>query len=517
MKPHYDGIPEELRVLPNWIVWRLEKRTNKSGVVHDTKVPYNARTHRHAASNRRATWSSFSDATEALKKGYNGLGFCLISPYIGADFDGCRAPGGLIERWAEEILGELDSYSELSPSGTGVHNITKGELPPGPRQKDFGDREHHGIGLYDAARGRYLTMTGCRISDDAVIRERTKELQRIHARLFPPQPPKMKTKTKAGTSLPDDDLIARAQNANDGGKFARLWDGQWKGEYPSQSEADLALCMRLAFWANRDAVRIDALFRRSGLMREKWEREDYNERTIAAALARQTEIWGSKAWQREETIVLAASAVDPSIETLNAMTLFHGRLRFQSVCRRGSMIIATTTEKQQIIWPTMTDLTTFAKARAAIAEGADVLLPQPPRNQVAKIWDPAVSMIIRLAARDAIRVEHVFKDECKALLILMWRYAKQPSASSSKQFMDFLIAISQSVRDKERPAPPCVFVAEEHVWVHVPTFRNWLSLAPLTNRLYPLGDIRQGLLLLGFDYQKDVTRGCDGDSESASL
>jgi hypothetical protein len=126
-------------------------------------------------------------------------------------------------------------------------------------------------------------------------------------------------------------------------------------------------------------------------------------------------------------------------------------------------------------------------------------------------------MIIRLAARDAIRVEHVLKAECKDLLILTWRYAKQPGAKDSKQFMDFLIRIAQSVRAREQPAPPCVFTAEGFCWVHVPTFRNWLSLPALTNRLYPFADIRQGLLLLGFEYLKDVTRGSDGDAESASL
>src|SRR5262249_52798811 len=103
----------------------------KRGIVRWTKVPFNSRTGRKAASNRRTTWSSFGDATEALKKGYKGLGFS----------------GGFIEPWAEEILCEVDSYSELSPSRTGVHAIAKGELPDGPRQKDFKDREHHGVGL----------------------------------------------------------------------------------------------------------------------------------------------------------------------------------------------------------------------------------------------------------------------------------------------------------------------------------------------------------------------------------
>jgi hypothetical protein len=126
---------------------------------------------------------------------------------------------------------------------------------------------------------------------------------------------------------------------------------------------------------------------------------------------------------------------------LNALAIFHGRVRFRTVARRGSMILATTVEDQQIIFPTMTDLTSFARARAAIAEGADVLLPQPPKGQVAQVWDPAAGLIVRLAARDAVRVEHVLKAECKDLLILMWRYAQQPNADTSQKFMQFMLAM----------------------------------------------------------------------------
>src|SRR5262249_43469545 len=162
------------------------------------------------------------------------------------------------EPWADQIIRELDSYTEISPSGRGAHVITKGELPDGRRQIQF-DGDHHGVGLYDAARGRYLTMTGSRISGDGTIPERTAELQRIYARLFPTEKPK----SKADAPINDDDLIARARRANDSGKFCRLWDGQWQEEYASQSEADLALCRKLAFWTNCDARRIDSLFRRS--------------------------------------------------------------------------------------------------------------------------------------------------------------------------------------------------------------------------------------------------------------
>src|SRR5215471_8012099 len=204
MTPHYDNIPEELRALPNWVVWRLEKRANKSGIVRQTKVPYNARTNKLAKSNNPSTWSVFTAALDSLKHGYHGLGFCLSPPYVGIDLDNCRQEESQ-EPWAAEIIHELDSYSELSPSSRGIHVFVKGELPDGPRQKDFGG-EHHGVGLYDAARGRYLTMTGVRIGGNGTIAERTPELKRIHARLFPP-----KQKSQHGPSGADDDLIQRAR------------------------------------------------------------------------------------------------------------------------------------------------------------------------------------------------------------------------------------------------------------------------------------------------------------------
>jgi hypothetical protein len=527
MKPRYDEIPEELRALPNWVVWNPEKRTNTNGVALTTKVPYNARSGCHAKSNDPRTWSRFDEAKAALKGGYAGLGFCLTTPYVGVDLDGCRS-NGRDEPWAAEIISELASYTELSPSGRGVRVIAKGELPDGRRQKDMGG-DHHGVGLYDAARGRYLTMTGNCISGNGIIADCTAELRRIHERLFSPTA-KATPKAKDGSiPLHDEQLIERALNAKDGGKFSRLWNGEWESDYASQSEADLALAMKLAFWAGRDAGRIDALFRRSKLMRDKWNREDYRERTISAALERQTETVDD-AWLHRRTVVLAADAAPASIDTLNAMPLFHGRLSFRSFSRRGSMVLAATAEDKEIIWPTTADLVSFGRARSCVAECADILLPQPPRNQIAKVWEPAVEIIVRLAAQNAVRVEHVLRAECRDLLILMWRYARQPHATNSEDFVRFLVTISESHRGQSAgvrsrkdgsidppPAPPAVFIAEGFCWVHVPTWRNWLSLPSLTNRLYPLADIRQGLMLLGFEYHKDVTRGHEGESVTASL
>lgn len=95
--------------------------------------------------------------------------------------------------------------------------------------------------------------------------------------------------------LDDAELIDRAHKAANGGKFSRLWAGDWEGAgYPSQSEADLALAEILAFWTGGDPERIDRLFRQSGLYRDKWARPDYRDRTIARALSMTTEFYNQE-------------------------------------------------------------------------------------------------------------------------------------------------------------------------------------------------------------------------------
>src|SRR5918997_852027 len=121
-----ENIPKELKVRPQWVVWKAV------GEKPD-KVPYSARTGRKASSTDLMTWSTFEEALEAYEKGKcAGLGFVFSSgdPYAGVDLDGCRdSRTGEIELWAAEIIDGLDSYTELSPSGEGVHIIVKGKVP----------------------------------------------------------------------------------------------------------------------------------------------------------------------------------------------------------------------------------------------------------------------------------------------------------------------------------------------------------------------------------------------------
>ena len=126
------------------------------------------------------------------------------------------------------------------------------------------------------------------------IPERQPALDALFARIFPPSTTGGGTDGRKGTEisenmprnlLKNETIIRRASTAQNGEKFNALWAGDHSA-YGSRSEADAALCSILAFWIGPDAERIDRLFRQSGLMREKWERDDYREQTIALALQR---------------------------------------------------------------------------------------------------------------------------------------------------------------------------------------------------------------------------------------
>ncbi len=148
--------------------------------------------------------------------------------------------------------------------------------------------------------GRFFTVTGTRLNKHA-IEDRTSELAALHERIFGNSEDGRSARRNGHSAavcgsvgVGDKELIRRASESPNGAKFARLWRGQWEGQYSSQSEADLALCSLLAFWTDGDSGRIDRLFRQSGLMREKWNRSDYREATIAAALHRVSDYYSPR-------------------------------------------------------------------------------------------------------------------------------------------------------------------------------------------------------------------------------
>jgi len=148
-----ESIPEELRVRPQWVVWKAV------GDKPD-KVPYSVRTGRRASSTDLLTWATFQEALEAYENGdFAGLGFVFSSadPYTGVDLDDCVDENGEIAPWALEIVCYLDSYAELSATGTGLHIIVRGNVP---------NRRKGDVEVYSSK--RFFTVTGhvVEVSDD---------------------------------------------------------------------------------------------------------------------------------------------------------------------------------------------------------------------------------------------------------------------------------------------------------------------------------------------------------------
>jgi hypothetical protein len=286
-------IPEELRALPQWVCWGIEVRDGKQ-----TKVPLRPDGGGRASVDQLTSWGSFRDALRAFSAlGAMGIGFVFTSEdeFCGVDLDHCTKGAGLTAE-ATSILQGLDSYSELSPSETGVHVLLRGRLP-GSRHRTSGPNGVGQIEMYDS--GRFFTMTGLHlVGTPPSTQPRQAQLEALYAATFPePEPaPGPEVAGELGLSVEDDDLIDRASSAANGSDFDRLWRGDTSG-HESHSEADLALCGSLAFWAGPDPSRIDRLFRRSGLMREKWDslrgNTTYGAVTIAKALDGRSNFYGS--------------------------------------------------------------------------------------------------------------------------------------------------------------------------------------------------------------------------------
>jgi hypothetical protein len=278
-----ENIPQELKALAQWIVWRFVVKEGRW-----TKPPYQTKANAFARVNDETTWSTFDEALAAVHAGKaDGLG-CVLRGGAGIDLDDCVSADGDISDWAQVIIDRADTYVEISPTGTGVKLFMRGKLPAGRRRRGH-------IEMYDENSSRYFTVTGHRLpGSPTTVSERQTQLEALHGEYLGEEQaaePAPKFFYEAnGSNLDDDALIAKAMAAKGGEKFRALWSGELNG-HPSHSEADADLVCRLVWWTQHDAECVDRLFRRSGLMRAKWDEghsgdgRTFGQMTIESALA----------------------------------------------------------------------------------------------------------------------------------------------------------------------------------------------------------------------------------------
>jgi primase-polymerase (primpol)-like protein len=150
LRVNAEGIPLGLRMANQWVMWRWEWRDGKW-----TKPPFQVNG-ASAKSDEPTTWTSFHQAVDTYRRGaFDGIGRMLAADeiYVGIDLDHCRNPEtGTVAEWAIGVIRHFRSYTEVSPSGTGIRIIVRAKKPAGSRCRKGA------IEIYN--RGRYLTITG---------------------------------------------------------------------------------------------------------------------------------------------------------------------------------------------------------------------------------------------------------------------------------------------------------------------------------------------------------------------
>lgn len=310
----FTHIPAELKAIPRWVCWHYGKRGDKL-----TKIPRQAKApSRNAKSTDPPTWATFEEALAAYEanEGIAGIGFVFTDDddITGIDIDHCFDPetGGLAPEAAETVA-LLDSYTETTPSGEGLHIIVRGHLPGKKRRK----------GLFECYEtGRFFTFTGNHlVGTPTTVCERSGQLGEFYEGVFgkptktdtPAAPPVAMPPTNpedVGLRADDRDIGRTLSRGRNGTKFKALFEGDWQhaGDYTSQSEADLALCSLIADKTD-NPVQIDRLFRASGLMRPKWDEQHgeltYGQMTIVKALESRAQTSGAQPTYRDMLLELA--------------------------------------------------------------------------------------------------------------------------------------------------------------------------------------------------------------------
>lgn len=273
-----EAIPIGMRSLERWVLWKKVVRNAKP-----TKVPFQANG-KPASSTNPSHWVSFSEAVSALDDGdMDGIGFVFEagSGMVGIDLDDCLDIHGNPEPWAAEILSRIDTYTEVSPSGRGLKLFAIGP-DIGKGRKTYVDSG--AIEVYSS--GRFFTVTGqstrsSKLNDctDGIEWLMSKHFARKCAVYTP-------GRENVQHLLSVDEVIAKADSAANGHKFQALMRGELNG-HQSGSEADLALGSMVAFYT-QDFPTWLAVIEQSALWDEKWEREDYQQRTFERSLQQES-------------------------------------------------------------------------------------------------------------------------------------------------------------------------------------------------------------------------------------
>jgi primase-polymerase (primpol)-like protein len=262
---------------------------------------------RRGSSTNPATWTALCVATKIAYREGHGIGFAVEgSGLVGIDLDHVIREDGSLEPWAQEIVARVNSYTEISPSGDGLRIFAAGTIPKALKRSD--------LGLEMYVTGRYLTVTGERwLGANPEVEDRPGEVRAVFDQHAPEDADEVaEPPPRRETTLSDEKILGAVQKSKQATKFGRLFDGGLAG-YPSESEADFALAMILAFWCGNDEAQIEGLMLASGRVRDKWRTKrgslSWLQFTIRNAVQKNTQVYEPRrskllTWAEKHTLRL---------------------------------------------------------------------------------------------------------------------------------------------------------------------------------------------------------------------
>lgn len=259
----FSNIPAELRQYPQW-------------VCHKNKEPIDPKTGFAASPTNPAHWATYDEAVAAASR-FDGIGFVLTEadPYTIIDLDDAGNDNEIYQRQVR-VFEQFNSYTELSPSGRGIHIIVKGRTPCGRRRDK--------IELYPHA--RYMTMTG-NVIRNVGIAERQELLDILFEQMGGSSSGVAGLQADRDATL--DDATVAALLCRDPA-LAALYSGDLSAKGGNHSSADQALCNALAARSGNRA-QVERIWMASPMANlpgrhVKMARADYRQRTIEEAFDR---------------------------------------------------------------------------------------------------------------------------------------------------------------------------------------------------------------------------------------
>lgn len=278
-----------------WVNYKMAEREGRT-----TKLPYTIKG-KLASTVNEADWSTYEDA--AKNSDQVGIVFTPKQTLLGIDIDHCLKGKKIVHEKAEEIAAliiEADTYTEISPSGEGLHlylSLKAGLALTSNRKSPFE--------VYTS--GRYFTFTGNIYKEEKPVRSISlREASELLAIIGYPWKEESAERVEAkpvqkegGSQILEDSILLQKLFKNK--KAKALYEGDTSEYENDGSRADMALLAHLAFWTRKDAMQMDRIWLASPLgARDKTQkRTDYRERSISAAIAACKAIYETKAIRLE--------------------------------------------------------------------------------------------------------------------------------------------------------------------------------------------------------------------------